>query len=318
MTGERLFDIDSVPEVPLLREPRASRGAAVMDERLAHDYPPEWHRCTTCRGTGDFAVDHSPGDAFGVERGRASIACSPGQGGNWARVTHRETGLTAESDMFESGLANVEAALAMLRPALRARGYVCPDCLGMGSVKAMTRLLAGHRCERCGHPYMPKGDAAKLGVEASGVGGDHMGGRWSACDGRCTHGGPIRYRFGDYPWTTDGMVAFYGWADVPGYADTRLRLEGAEVEAEWRILTVHHLDGDKANLSWWNLAALCQRCHLQIQARVVLERVYPHEHTDWFRPHAAGYYAKAYLGLDLTRDETLARLDELLALELAA
>ena len=31
-------------------------------------------------------------------------------------------------------------------------------------------------------------------------------------------------------------------------------------------LTVHHLDGDKANCSWRNLVALCQRCHLRIQA----------------------------------------------------
>lgn len=31
-------------------------------------------------------------------------------------------------------------------------------------------------------------------------------------------------------------------------------------------LTVHHLDGDKSNVSWRNLVALCQRCHLHIQA----------------------------------------------------
>ena len=31
-------------------------------------------------------------------------------------------------------------------------------------------------------------------------------------------------------------------------------------------LTVHHLDMDKANNAWWNLAALCQRCHLHLQA----------------------------------------------------
>jgi 5-methylcytosine-specific restriction endonuclease McrA len=31
-------------------------------------------------------------------------------------------------------------------------------------------------------------------------------------------------------------------------------------------LTVHHLDGDKANCAGWNLVALCQRCHLSIQA----------------------------------------------------
>lgn len=32
-------------------------------------------------------------------------------------------------------------------------------------------------------------------------------------------------------------------------------------------LTVHHLDGDKTNCAWPNLVALCQKCHLHIQAR---------------------------------------------------
>lgn len=31
-------------------------------------------------------------------------------------------------------------------------------------------------------------------------------------------------------------------------------------------LTVHHLDGDKAHCEFDNLVALCQRCHLRIQA----------------------------------------------------
>lgn len=36
-----------------------------------------------------------------------------------------------------------------------------------------------------------------------------------------------------------------------------------------RCLTVHHLDGNKANCSWYNLVALCQKCHLHIQARFI-------------------------------------------------
>lgn len=32
-------------------------------------------------------------------------------------------------------------------------------------------------------------------------------------------------------------------------------------------LTVHHLDGNKAHNKYKNLVALCQRCHLSIQAR---------------------------------------------------
>ena len=34
-----------------------------------------------------------------------------------------------------------------------------------------------------------------------------------------------------------------------------------------RVLTVHHLDMNKANCDYSNLVALCQRCHLHIQAR---------------------------------------------------
>lgn len=91
-----------------------------------------------------------------------------------------------------------------------------------------------------------------------------------------------------------------------------------DIEARWRILTVHHLDGEKLNCRWWNLAALCQRCHLQIQGKIVMEQVYPFEHTPWFRPYAAGFYAWKYHGLSLSREETIARLDELLGLELIA
>lgn len=91
---------------------------------------------------------------------------------------------------------------------------------------------------------------------------------------------------------------------------------GLEVEAQWRILTVHHLDGDKANDVWWNTLALCQRCHLQIQTTVDPRVPYFLEHSDWFKPFAAGFYAKKYEGKDITRDEAIARLDDLLAYEL--
>lgn len=81
-------------------------------------------------------------------------------------------------------------------------------------------------------------------------------------------------------------------------------------------LTVHHLDLDPSNSRWWNLLGLCQRCHLSIQARVVLTRPWVMiEHSPWFRPYVAGYYAWRYLGLDLTRADVEARLPELLALE---
>ncbi|NOT09105.1 MAG: HNH endonuclease [Gemmatimonadales bacterium] len=56
-------------------------------------------------------------------------------------------------------------------------------------------------------------------------------------------------------------------------------------------LTVHHADLNPANNVWWNLLALCQRCHLSFQARVVPEQAYLWEHSAWFKPFAAGYYA---------------------------
>ncbi len=55
-------------------------------------------------------------------------------------------------------------------------------------------------------------------------------------------------------------------------------------------LTVHHLDGDKSNNERWNLAALCQKCHLCIQGRVFLPQFYMFEHSTWFEPHVTGYY----------------------------
>lgn len=58
------------------------------------------------------------------------------------------------------------------------------------------------------------------------------------------------------------------------------------------VLTVHHLDGNKANCKDWNLAVLCQRCHLKIQGRVKMdqnffEAILPV--SEWFKPHLEGY-----------------------------
>lgn len=56
-------------------------------------------------------------------------------------------------------------------------------------------------------------------------------------------------------------------------------------------LTVHHIDLNKSNCAWWNLAALCQRCHLRIQGKVIIERPWFLQHSIWFMPYVAGYYA---------------------------
>ena len=59
-------------------------------------------------------------------------------------------------------------------------------------------------------------------------------------------------------------------------------------------LTVHHLDLSPANCEWWNIPALCQRCHLHIQAKVIIEQIYMFEHSEWFKPYVAGYYANLH------------------------
>lgn len=161
------------------------------------------------------------------------------------------------------------------------------------TIKHAVRETAGHRCVRCHHPYR---------------GGEHGSGEWTPCDVGCghSHRGPLRVADGEG-----------GWIEVEDSTPALWLVDGCPAEARWRILTVHHLDGDKANCRWWNLVALCQRCHLTIQGRVVMARVWPWEHSEWFRPYVAGYYASVYLNQELTREQVEARLDELLALEAA-
>ena len=81
----------------------------------------------------------------------------------------------------------------------------------------------------------------------------------------------------------------------------------------WRILTVHHLDGDKSNCRWHNLAALCQRCHLHIQGKVVMSRTWMFEHSEWMKPFVAGYYA-FHFGYPDDRAYVSANVDSLIAL----
>ena len=68
------------------------------------------------------------------------------------------------------------------------------------------------------------------------------------------------------------------------------------------MLTVHHLDEIKSNCTWWNLPALCQRCHLIIQAKVKMDRIWMFKHTNWFLPYVAGYYSHLQ-GIVLDEDE---------------
>jgi hypothetical protein len=71
------------------------------------------------------------------------------------------------------------------------------------------------------------------------------------------------------------------------------------------VLTVHHLDGNKSNCADWNLAALCQRCHLRVQGRVKMDQLFFVEILDvaeWFKPHLAGFLvAKKIAGTATSR-----------------
>lgn len=91
------------------------------------------------------------------------------------------------------------------------------------------------------------------------------------------------------------------------------RCTHAATPVKQRMLTVHHLDGDKANCEWWNLAALCQVCHLQIQGKVIMGRTWMFGHSAWFQPYVAGYYARQ-LGLCDERDYVLVNMELLIAL----
>lgn len=224
----------------------------------------------------------------------------------------RQTVMAPESDLFGAsrarceGVKNVSVFRVYASEECGKDGYPfawhCESLVGarrFDAIKHTVRTQAGNRCVRCLHPYRN---------------GEHADGEWSPCDKRCNHGGPLRADGEQLhaPSAKTG-VEVIAWlakrGDLPA---------GSVVEAQWRILTVHHLNGDKADCRWWNLASLCQRCHLTIQGRVQLHRVYPWEHSDWFKPYAAGWYAHAYLGEDLTREQTVDRLDELLALERVA
>ena len=170
------------------------------------------------------------------------------------------------------------------------KGYPLPWEKGNPRIPALVRELAEHRCIRCGHPYT-EGQSDP---------------EWSPCDDRCTHSGPCRVMA---PGHHRNEV---GWGPID-CAPTLVK--AGRVEARYRVLTVHHLTGEKRDCRWWNLAALCQRCHLQIQGRVNMAQLWPHEHSEWFKPYAAGYYAFVYRGQELSREEVEAQLGELLALE---
>lgn len=160
------------------------------------------------------------------------------------------------------------------------------------------RAEAGHRCIRCCHPFRTGETPPK----------------WSPCDSQCDHLGPCRV------WVVtddDGDNSHWWETELSIVAGKQIK-DGVRIESKWRVLTVHHLTGEKDNDQWWNCLALCQRCHLQIQTRVDPRTPWFLEHSDWFKPYVAGFYAHKYEGKAITREEAMERLDELLAYEFKA
>ena len=77
------------------------------------------------------------------------------------------------------------------------------------------------------------------------------------------------------------------------------------------VLTVHHLDMDPSNVKWWNLPPLCQKCHLSVQGRVILDRGWLLEHSNWFKPYVAGYYSSC-MGTRDDKEWVMAHLEDIL------
>jgi 5-methylcytosine-specific restriction endonuclease McrA len=119
----------------------------------------------------------------------------------------------------------------------------------------------------------------------------------------------MRKSTGEYPanWTEIALA-------VKAEAGNKcVRCGHADDRESGHVLTVHHLDMNPANCEWWNLAALCQRCHLHIQNKVIMERVWMLPHSSWFKPYAAGFYAAMY-GYPTLRVWVEQYMDELIAL----
>jgi hypothetical protein len=290
-----MIAVDSRWDSPLFRRYDVAEAVPHKshDGTVGPGYPAAWSCCPACEGNGRLLV---AGDAA---------------------ENMRVLGLGEDVALFA---ARTVASLEASNPT-----PPCPPCFGAGSIKDLVRAIAGDRCIRCGHPYR-KGqeqfwaepaepdtvaEVAALALFDSEPVDEprvkrerpvHM----SPCDERCAHGGPIYAA----PVLDSELELRRGWTT----ADL-VRGHDGDVFAPWRILTVHHADEDKLNCRWWNLLSLCQRCHLSVQGRVQLDRVWPHEHSAWFRPFVAGFYALRYEGREVTRAEAEERMDELLAYE---
>lgn len=146
---------------------------------------------------------------------------------------------------------------------------------------AAVKEAAGNRCVRCGHPSGDRMFIVKDIDEAIGY------------ESHCNAAVALMH---------DGRHRVLMYADCGEHCTH-------ERDRKLRVLTVHHLDGHKANDAWWNLLALCQVCHLQIQAKLIPERPFLFKHSAWFVPYVCGFYAHYYGGVSITREEAEAEPD---------
>lgn len=147
-------------------------------------------------------------------------------------------------------------------------------------IAVRVKAEAGNRCVRCGHP-----------------------------DGDWLQNLVAEYKFTDgVPYTRE-VFKHLGWpTHKKRFAECDDRCTHPK-DDKLRQLTVHHLDGRKDNCRWWNLLALCQKCHLEIQGKVIPERPFLWEHSDWFKPYAAGFYAYWYGKMETSREVVMLDLD---------
>lgn len=167
----------------------------------------------------------------------------------------------------------------------RFRGTYADD---QSALHDAVKAAAGNRCVRCNHPSgdrMHKTEDVNFVIELEAIHGSaaHVkeipeGWRvmvFERCDDRCTH---------------------------------------PKLPPKMRVLTVHHLDGNKSNNLWWNLLALCQVCHLNIQGKVIPSVPYLWKHSAWFVPYVCGFYAHYYGRFEISRWEADAEPDKWLKL----
>lgn len=91
--------------------------------------------------------------------------------------------------------------------------------------------------------------------------------------------------FGTYP---------YNWKEIAirekEYHDYHCICCGKHHKDKGHITTVHHLDMNCSLCEWFNLAVLCQKCHLKIQNKIIWINLSYKECPDYLKSHWIGYW----------------------------